>query len=253
MLINGTGDVRQFGFENTTAVKPKYHVNFDKPAGNRNKRYLMRIINTSFDTMIGFSIDHHVLQVVAADFVPIKPYNTQAIKVAIGQRYNIIVEADMYNSGLIDFWIRVWVITQCTEKIGVPTGTAYSQAGIVRYDPSSTADPVSKPWPMDNNCTDEPYQALSPVFPWFPGNVANGGQKGEELDTGYAEGKNTFDIGTWSVTKTWPAMDPAWAFQINYSKPTFLDMWNNGPWLPQNVVIQENYTEHDWVGDAPQV
>ena len=57
------------------------------------KKYLLRIINTSFETTFIFSIDNHRLTVVGADFVPINNYSTTNIFVGIGQRYEVIVEA----------------------------------------------------------------------------------------------------------------------------------------------------------------
>ncbi|KAF8534127.1 Cupredoxin, partial [Trichophaea hybrida] len=48
------------------------------------KKHILRIINTSADMQFRFSIDNHMLDVVAADFVPIKPYRTNSISVGIG-------------------------------------------------------------------------------------------------------------------------------------------------------------------------
>ena len=53
----------------------------------RGKRYLLRLINTSLDTTFVFSIDGHNLTVIGADFVPIVPYNTSSVLVAIGKYY----------------------------------------------------------------------------------------------------------------------------------------------------------------------
>lgn len=78
-------------------IPKKYQLHFEKPASYpyTTKRYLMRLINTSFSTTFIFSIDHHRMQMVGADFVPIVPTAPRThIIVGIGQRYNIIIEAD---------------------------------------------------------------------------------------------------------------------------------------------------------------
>jgi FtsP/CotA-like multicopper oxidase with cupredoxin domain len=57
------------------------------------KKYRLRLINTSADGMQKFSIDGHTFTVVAQDFVAIKPYTTDLITLAVGQRADVIVEA----------------------------------------------------------------------------------------------------------------------------------------------------------------
>lgn len=57
------------------------------------KRYLLRIINSSAGTSFHFSIDNHFMTVIAADFVPIKPYPAASIFIGIGEPH---VELDEY-------------------------------------------------------------------------------------------------------------------------------------------------------------
>ena len=118
------------------------------------KRYLFRIINTSFQSTFIFSIDNHLLQVVSTDFVPIFPYSTKSISVGIGQRYNVIVEADPLNdeAGGVskdgNYWIRTH-IANCgpsNETIN------YNTTGILRYNKTSTVDPTSREWTVSRNC-----------------------------------------------------------------------------------------------------
>lgn len=52
----------------------------------RNKKYKIGIVNTSTLLTYTFWIDGHDLTIIATDFVPIKPYVTQAINVGIGMR-----------------------------------------------------------------------------------------------------------------------------------------------------------------------
>lgn len=48
-------------------------------------KYLLRLINTSVDTILVFAIDSHNITVVADDFVAISPYNTDHVVVGIGK------------------------------------------------------------------------------------------------------------------------------------------------------------------------
>src|SRR5437764_11945183 len=78
--------------------------------------YLIRLSNTAFQEGFVFSIDNHVLQIVEADFVPVQPFTTHSVLVAIGQRYNVIVEAKPQTSPSRgnpipsdrNFWLRMW-------------------------------------------------------------------------------------------------------------------------------------------------
>ena len=86
-----------FGNKNTSIIPPIYQLHFEKTnvsIPGRAKRYLLRLINTSFDSTFIFSIDNHWLQIIGADFVPIEPYYNTSVLIGIGQRYHVIVEAD---------------------------------------------------------------------------------------------------------------------------------------------------------------
>ena len=45
---------------------------------------MLILINTAVDTTFVFSIDEHELEVIEADFVPIRPYKSNSILVGIG-------------------------------------------------------------------------------------------------------------------------------------------------------------------------
>ena len=82
MLMNGRGDIRNYEntVANTTIVKNPYHISFENAKkGESCKKYILRIINTSFDATFGFSIDNHGLQIVSSDFVPVQPYYNTSV------------------------------------------------------------------------------------------------------------------------------------------------------------------------------
>ena len=68
-LINGTNV-----WENTTGTR--FSTSFDSGSS-----YLFRLVNPSIDSHMDFSIDNHVMTVIAMDFVPIVPYETTVLAI----------------------------------------------------------------------------------------------------------------------------------------------------------------------------
>jgi FtsP/CotA-like multicopper oxidase with cupredoxin domain len=64
-----------------TGKTPAPHsINFEK-----GKTYKLSMVNTATDTHFTFWIDGHNFTVVGTDFVPIQPYHTDTINIAIGK------------------------------------------------------------------------------------------------------------------------------------------------------------------------
>lgn len=64
ILLNGIGNVTRYNnnITNSLTIPAPYSVNF----ATRGKRYLLRLINTSFDSTFVFSIDNHMLQIIVS-------------------------------------------------------------------------------------------------------------------------------------------------------------------------------------------
>jgi FtsP/CotA-like multicopper oxidase with cupredoxin domain len=123
------------------------------------KNYLIRLINIAIDSQFQFSIDGHKLKVIANDFVPIEPYDTDSVVVNVGERYDVVVEANA-TSG--DYWLRGGWVTACK---GVANDHPDDMTGIVRYDAASTSDPTSMSTvKAPNTCSDEPQASLVPYL-----------------------------------------------------------------------------------------
>lgn len=141
-LINGTNTYQGSGAKLETIFES-------------GKKYRFRVENVATDGHFQFSIDGHSLTVIGNDLVPIVPYNTDAISVSIGQRYDVIVEANA-NSG--DYWLRAQWVSACSTN-----GNPDDITGIVRYDASSTATPTSNSTVTTaQTCEDEPLESLVP-------------------------------------------------------------------------------------------
>jgi L-ascorbate oxidase len=53
------------------------------------KKYRFRLINSASQNMWSVHFDNHKMTVIASDYVPIKPYQTEWLNIAIGQRYDV--------------------------------------------------------------------------------------------------------------------------------------------------------------------
>lgn len=256
ILLNGTGDITQYkGYpKRDKDVPKKYTLHFEKK-GTSAKRYLLRLINTSFTTHFLFSIDHHKLQIVSADFVPVWPEGPRThIRIGIGQRYNVIVIADPepYTPSEKlpnEYWIRT-VTRQCFDNSPIDGLADFTRTGILRYDDSSDVDPKTERWPeirdFDDKqiCKDETH--LTPRLAWTVTKPKNGNPTGsptgESFGTGFQEGTDLFPLAQWS----WNNDKTKVPLQINYSRPIFLEL-DKSEWPKSWVVVPEDHGADDFV------
>ena len=68
------------------------------------KKHRLRLINAGAEALQYFSIDGHTLTVITNDFVPIQPYQTEIVTLGIGQRTDVIVEAN--GNVKESYWMR---------------------------------------------------------------------------------------------------------------------------------------------------
>ena len=100
-LINGK---MNYPCQNATGYSCTPNAGISKFFFTPGRRYLLRLINAGADGTQKFSIDRHSFTVVAQDFVPIKPYNTDLITLGVGQRSDVIVEA--IGKAEESYWMR---------------------------------------------------------------------------------------------------------------------------------------------------
>jgi hypothetical protein len=146
-LLNGTNT---FNGTDGTITGSKFEMNFEQ-----GKKYRVRLINVAIDGVFDFHIDGHNFTIISTDLVPVKPFVTDHIQIHIGQRYDIVIEA---NAPVGDYWIRGGWNSNCAT-IGSDDST-----GILRYDSSSKADPVStETHQVLKTCFDQDRETLVPV------------------------------------------------------------------------------------------
>lgn len=215
-LINGTNSFDCSGSTDPKCVGggKKFETVFEP-----NKKYLIRLINVAVDGVFQFSIDGHSLTVVAHDLVAIDPYVTDSVELTIGQRYDVIVEA---NATPGDYWIRSGWNLNCANN-----RNAANITGIVRYDASSTADPQSESNVVaSTSCLGEPIAKASPHLKLDVENIG-GGVVLEDLSTDFD------DYFKWTINTS--------SLLIDWSDPTMGQIFEGKSLFPTeyNVVAVE--------------
>ncbi|KAF8543120.1 multicopper like protein [Trichophaea hybrida] len=146
-LINGKNNFNC----STTTLSCTPNAGISKFKFTPGKRHRLRIINAGSEGQQKFSIDQHNLTVIAHDFVPIKPYTVNMVSLGIGQRVDVIVEANQKVKS--SYYMRASIQTVCTASTG-PNALAaiyYSGANETAL-PNSTAQPDTLP-----DCHDSAY------------------------------------------------------------------------------------------------
>jgi FtsP/CotA-like multicopper oxidase with cupredoxin domain len=106
------------------------------------KKHLIRFINTAAEALIFASIDGYNMTVVANDFVPVEPYVTDLITLAVGQRTEVIVQGRDDPSESV--WLRM---TEGPSGLGpagstgcsLNDGNAYTTTAGIYYQNADTS------------------------------------------------------------------------------------------------------------------
>ncbi|KAI5851628.1 Cupredoxin [Morchella snyderi] len=186
-------------------------------------KYLIRLVNGAIDTHFKFSIDSHNITVIAMDLVPIVPYTTQVLSIGIGQRYDIIVEADQATA---DYWLRAIPQTTCSDNDNTD-----NIRGIIRYDSSSTSDPSTSAYDQTDDCDDEDLTSLVP----YVSKTVGSQEDGDDFAVTIGRVNNVFK---WYLGGTTMA--------VEWADPTLLQVYNGeSSWDDQSGVI-ELATADEW-------
>ncbi|KAK2736808.1 laccase, multicopper oxidase, benzenediol:oxygen oxidorectuctase [Onygenales sp. PD_40] len=191
------------------------------------KKHRIRVIDSQVDGWMRFSIDGHKLTVIAADFVPIVPYEAESIVLAPGQRYDVIVEA---NQAVDNYWMRAIYVTGCNQL----TVDNNDISGIIRYEGAdTTVDPTTERWAdIPNECADEPYDNLVPYV---------------QKNVGEAEQQETLKIGwfyEWDLVFHWAINTKH--LMLDWGQPTNKFVYNNDSNYPDNYAIHKLTSTDKW-------
>ncbi|KAF3010110.1 hypothetical protein E8E14_000256 [Neopestalotiopsis sp. 37M] len=171
------------------------------------KVHKLRLINAGAEALQRFSIDNHTLKVIANDFVPIIPYETEVITLGVGQRIDVLVEATGSPSDAV--WMRSDISTVCAAS-NQPHALAvihYPEA-VPFLVPSTNGYTIN-----DTTCLNDPIEWS---VPWTP-------QKAPSTDS------STLMVTTIGVNSTGSTLFFVnnSSFKGDYNSPILLDIANS--------------------------
>ena len=129
-----------------------------------NKVHRLRLINTGGEGTQKFTIDNHTFVVIANDYVPVQPYETDVVTLGIGQRTDILVNGTGSMSGA--YWMRSDLDTECLNL----TATNSHALAVIYYPEANTSEvpqTVATLW-LSNNCNNDALQRTIPYYPQAP-------------------------------------------------------------------------------------
>jgi FtsP/CotA-like multicopper oxidase with cupredoxin domain len=170
--------------------------------------YLLRVVNGAADSHFDFTIDNHTLQVIATDFVPIEPYYTDVLSIGMGQRYDVLVTANMSDVAS-DFWIRAIPDSYCSEN-----DNTNDIKGILHYG-SSTGTPSTSAFTYDDN--DCGGEDASNIVPYLALDVESSADLTDDLAVTVS--KNTANLFKWYIGGT--------TFLVEWNDPTAKQIMEN--------------------------
>lgn len=168
---------------------------YAKMTVTKGKKYRIRIINTSVDSTLSVSLDGHPFTVMTSDFVPIKSFITTQLTLAIGQRYDVMINA---NQTVNNYWFRVAVGTDCGSNNFIASGI--QMGAIVSYTGASSGNPTSTGVTMRTACVDESTSNLVPFVPnTVPSSVV--GSAGQ-IDLNFQQSAAPSNLVRWLIDGT---------------------------------------------------
>ena len=188
------------GLINSTMVSKKGTGKYAVTNITKGKKYKLRLINAAVDNHFKVSLDNHPFQVIAADFIPIKPYTANWIFIAIGQRYDVIINA---NQNVGNYWFRAEVQDKAGPDCGLNANNGNIKS-IFRYSGAPASNPTSSATAYTQSCSDEVVVPFWDSFvPSEP--LTNGGQLNTAINIGVQSGATTVK---WGINTT--AMNVMW-------------------------------------------
>lgn len=132
------------------------------------KIYRMRLVNPSGASVQKFTIDGYNFTVFANDFVPVQPYVTDVVTLAVGQRTDILFKATGQPTDAV--WMRGFRPPNC----GPSAGNEEVTAAIFYEDADRSQEPTTQPGPNAYNtyCGNDALTETVPTFPMAAGEAS---------------------------------------------------------------------------------
>jgi FtsP/CotA-like multicopper oxidase with cupredoxin domain len=192
------------------------------------KRYRMRLINAGSVGFETVSIDEHKLTVIANDFIAVQPYEVDFVRLAVGQRQDVVFTAS--GTAGQNYWLRAFNEPNCGQTEGPDGRAIISYGGDENAEPTTTAtaippntscstDDLSLTIPVEVKPMKEPDTTITlnfeqrpdeqGVFRWFTNGVAFKGDPGQPLlstaisqdTTLFPPERNVYNLGSNSTVR----------------------------------------------------
>lgn len=209
---------------NGTAKNANGQGDYNKVTITKGKKYRLRLTNVAVDSYIRVSLDNHNMTVMTSDFVPINPFTTQWLLLAIGQRYDVVINANQASG---NYWFRAESQTGCfSSNAGI--GEA-----IWTYSDATAGTPNSSAWPEPSGCL-EPQMS-----PYWKQPVPS------------ASFQNTLDTEITNAVVTpggdsmvvWALNKPIW---VDYANPTMQYLMEGNTSYPDYYNVINTNSEGSW-------
>ena len=200
-LINGKMDYDCSKAPAGVSCKP--NAGLSKFKFQTGKTHRLRLINAGSDGLQKISIDGHSMKVIANDFVPVRPYDTDVVTLGIGQRTDVIVKANMTSGSAV--WLRAF-LPDCVGTATQPLALAaiYYDKADTSKTPNSTSNSN-----LNTACVNDPLEKTTPFFP-FPATS----NPATTTTINIIAGKNSTGHNLWFMNGV--------SFRANYDHPVFL-------------------------------
>ncbi|KAK0291124.1 hypothetical protein LTR35_001845 [Friedmanniomyces endolithicus] len=138
------------------------------------KTHRLRLINHAAEALLFFSIDGYTMTVIANDFVPIEPYETDLVQMGVGQRTDVLVKGK--DNAQESVYMRVTEgpsgigpagQTGCSLNTGVSIAAKapiYYQAADTTLLPNTTSAINGSRYLFPQNCGNTPLSTTTPSY-----------------------------------------------------------------------------------------
>lgn len=203
LLVNGSAVYNGQGKYSTTTLTP-------------GKKHLLRLVNTGINEYLHVSLDNHPFTVVASDFVPVKPFSTTELILGVGQRYDVIIEA---NQTVGNYWFRIGTGGGQCDGPNDQFSNGQTEGAIFSYQGAASGNPTSSAYGLTTGCGDS--TGLTPVVSFT---IPSPSSAPTELDLTLDQTGGVF----WKVNNQ--------SIDIDWTKPTLNYVVNGTYTLP----VQDN-------------
>ncbi|KAH8803433.1 multicopper oxidase-domain-containing protein, partial [Xylogone sp. PMI_703] len=173
------------------------------------KLHRLRLINAGAEAVQKFTLDGHNMTVIANDFVPIIPYDTQVVTLGVGQRTDVLIKGLPGATGS-------YTMRSSIAGGGCSFGANPDATAIVYYkhEALSLGMPNTTAWPawvdsVANSCENDD---LAQTTPWYP--IAPDPNPPTTQDIDIQFGPNATGHWLWTMNNV--------SFRANYNNPILL-------------------------------